>query len=97
MPRHGEPPCTCDADGEHPQCPVHGYEIVIQRLRRENESLSVAYRVGVEALEEARDALGLLRGYVEMGGEGWDLINAAQRQVMAALPSPRTDLRTEEN
>lgn len=41
-PLHGDPGCKCDADGEHPECPHHGYEAVIARLTEENERLRAA-------------------------------------------------------
>lgn len=36
---HGVPPCTCDASGEQPECPIHGYEAVIERVEAERDWL----------------------------------------------------------
>lgn len=48
--RHGEPPCVCTDAGEDPQCPIHGYEAVIRRLREENERLTDDHQGAVAAL-----------------------------------------------
>lgn len=36
---HGTGRCICDSMGEHPECPHHGYEAVIYRMRSEIERL----------------------------------------------------------
>lgn len=54
VPDHFSPGCTCTAGGENPECPHHGYEAVIRRLRAALDRLATGVYDRLDWIERDR-------------------------------------------